>query len=438
MSRKLNISGHIEKVKPPRLSSKTGCFLINIKVNSKWQNVWRKRESDAMSVYDTLCTLQKEQSINIDRKTTYLNEETLRMCEIAVDKLNRYYSTTLVCENRLIIKAVEKYIKTTPTIQAPPLHEAVEKFIYEREKWASPLTVRDYKYTLNRLCLIYGEKRVDEINVEDMREHFSQFESSTRTSTYITVKTFFNFCMGKDNPYITSETGWINYNPINWRKPKSDFQDPDVLSFNTVLKLLMYCNSIAEEMRGNRGNNVYYSRNEKELIAYYIFRLFSCVRKEEFIRIVNFGGTDITQNKYINLDSGKIILTPDVYRKKSNRDSGGRGRVHSPFDNTFREWLDWMVENNIRLTYPRGKYLEVELEKVCKEEGLRKHNILRHTAITFHLLKNKQYQFTSKIAGTSLFMIENHYLNKNITSSEAEKFYELNPTKAIELGIIQK
>ena len=48
MSRKLNISGNIEKVKPPRLSSKTGRFLISIKANSKWQNVWRKEESDAM------------------------------------------------------------------------------------------------------------------------------------------------------------------------------------------------------------------------------------------------------------------------------------------------------------------------------------------------------------------------------------------------------
>jgi hypothetical protein len=54
------------------------------------------------------------------------------------------------------------------------------------------------------------------------------------------------------------------------------------------------------------------------------------------------------------------------------------------------------------------------------------------------LLKNKQSQLTPKIAGTSLFMIETHYLNKNIPTSEAEKFYELNPTKAIELGIIQK
>ena len=438
MSRKLNISGNIEKVKPPRLSSKTGRFVISIKANSKWQNVWRKEESDAMSVYDTLCTLQKEQSINIHRKTTYLNEENLRMCEIAVDKLNMYYSPELVCENRLIIKAIEKYIKTTPTIQTPPLHEAVQKFVYEREKWASPITVRDYKYILNRLCLIYGEKRVDEITVDDMRDYFSEFENTSRTATWIYLKSFFNFCMGKDNPYITSEIGWINYNPINWRKPKSEFQDPDVLSFNTVLKLLMYCNTVSNSMKGNKGNNKYYSRNERELIAYYIFRLFSCTRKEEFIRIVNLGGTDITQNKYLDLERGKIILTPDVYKKKSSSLSGGRGRVHSPLNTSFMEWLNWMVENNIRLTYPRGRYLEIELGKICKEEGLRKHNILRHTAITFHLLKNKQSQLTSKIAGTSLFMIETHYLNKNISTSEAEKFYELNPAKAIELGIIQK
>lgn len=438
MSRKLNISGMIEKVKLPRLSDKTGCYLINIKVNGKWQNVWRTRERDANTVYDTLITLQNEQSINIGRKTTYLDERNLRMCEIAVDRLNRVYSPNLVVENELILKAVENYIKQTPTLTTPPIHQAVEMFLEEREKWLSPVTFRDYKWVLNRLCIFYGDMEVKDITIREMREYFSQFENTKRATTYIYIKSFFNFCMGKENPYIQDEKGWISFNPINWKKPKCEYLEPGVLDFNSIIKILMYSNSICGELSGLRGNNKRYCRNEKELIAYYIFRLFSCVRKEEFVRIVDFGGGDISNNKFIDIERWRILLTPEVYRKKGNITGSRIGRVHEPLHPTFIEWLKWMIKNNIRLTYPKGKYRELEIEKLCKEKDFRRHNILRHTGITYHLLIHKQISLTSKIAGTSLYMIEGHYLNKNIPVVEAEKFYELNPTKAIEMGIIQK
>jgi hypothetical protein len=41
-----------------------------------------------------------------------------------------------------------------------------------------------------------------------------------------------------------------------------------------------------------------------------------------------------------------------------------------------------------------------------------------------------------KNAGTSLRIIESHYLCKNIPTAEGESFYELNVEKAIELNII--
>jgi hypothetical protein len=43
---------------------------------------------------------------------------------------------------------------------------------------------------------------------------------------------------------------------------------------------------------------------------------------------------------------------------------------------------------------------------------------------------------TSYIAGNSVNIISNHYLNMNISKADAEAFYELTPTKAKELGIL--
>ena len=63
-------------------------------------------------------------------------------------------------------------------------------------------------------------------------------------------------------------------------------------------------------------------------------------------------------------------------------------------------------------------------------------NILRHSAITYHLLNFKESILTSKIGGTSLGMIERHYLSKNIPTVDSEKLYSLTPSKAKELAII--
>ena len=98
--------------------------------------------------------------------------------------------------------------------------------------------------------------------------------------------------------------------------------------------------------------------------------------------------------------------------------------------------INQMKQNKIKLKYPNGKYGELELREVCKEMKIKGLNVLRHTAITFHLLNFKESILTSKIGGTSLAMIERHYLSKNIPTIDAESFYKLTPTKAKELNII--
>jgi len=66
----------------------------------------------------------------------------------------------------------------------------------------------------------------------------------------------------------------------------------------------------------------------------------------------------------------------------------------------------------------------------------RSHNILRHTAITFHALRFSDPLRTSYVAGNSVGIVTNHYLNMTIPKGDAEAFYDLTPIKAKELGIL--
>ena len=63
-------------------------------------------------------------------------------------------------------------------------------------------------------------------------------------------------------------------------------------------------------------------------------------------------------------------------------------------------------------------------------------NLLRHTAITYHCIAFKNPLQTAYVAGNSVGIIQNHYLNMNVPESDALKLYELTPEKAKQLGIL--
>ena len=96
---------------PPRFNSKTFYYVINVKVNDKWQYVWRRRETDALNTYNAILELKNEQSAKTDKKHTILSSDLLRDCEIAVDRLNTKYSSSEVEDRRLVLDAVDFFIK---------------------------------------------------------------------------------------------------------------------------------------------------------------------------------------------------------------------------------------------------------------------------------------------------------------------------------------
>ena len=85
------IEGKIDSVRPPKLSSKTLRYFIFVKVNGKWKNIVRTKENKAIDVYEKILEQQREQSVNVDRKITYLTNQQIKDCEIAIDKLIHHY-----------------------------------------------------------------------------------------------------------------------------------------------------------------------------------------------------------------------------------------------------------------------------------------------------------------------------------------------------------
>jgi len=436
MKLKKLLSGQIESVRPPNFSSAQLVYIVNVKVDGKWQYVWRRRESDSNDVYNQFIDRKREQEANAIRQTTHLTNEQLKDCERAIYRIQQHYGCTEYGNSSIITEAVELFTKRVPTLNAPFVSECIEKFLIYKRVHVVDITLRDYIYCLKPFRKLFGDKRITEITSTMMKDYLDEYSVGARRGYTIYLKTFFNYCCGADNTETNEGYAWILKNPINWRLPKQKWNSPDVLEFEDILKVIKLSTDCPKETNGLTRNHQFFYRDTHELIAYYIFRIFSMMRRQEFIRIIEYGGMDITKNKYFDLEKKHIVLTPDIYQKRRSLENFKYGRIIKPIHSTFLKWLEWIAENNIRLRYPRSKLEEFELRLVCKRKGIKGVNILRHTGITYHLLKFNQSTVTANSAGTSLKMIETHYLSKTITMDNAINFYNFTPDKAKELGLI--
>lgn len=431
------IAGRVEKVIPARFNSKNGYWVVGYKVSGAWKYFWRRKESDALETYEHLCALRDEVKANISRRSTDLTESQLSEAELSIDKLKRKYGAETLEEKKLLLEAVEFYIKNTPTLNAPYLNDVVDMFLEYKEKRLAEVTHKDYLRTLGKFRMVYGELRVHEITTKRVREFFDIYSNHKCRLTHQYLNSFFEFCRGKDNPFLDDGRGWIESNPITWKTPQRHWRNPTVLPFTAVVNMLMQVGPLCSSLKERKWNMPYWSRNADEIISYYIFRLFSMIRKHEYLRMIAVGGQVMDTNPYIDWERRRIIMTPDIYKKRGSMTGNAAGRIFEPICDTFWEWLLWMKDMRIRLSVPNARHGEQELKNICKEEKLTGKNILRHTAVTYHLLKFKNIANTSACAGTSLGMIQKHYWGQNTPTSDAENFYQFTPQKAMDMNVIR-
>jgi hypothetical protein len=70
-------------------------------------------------------------------------------------------------------------------------------------------------------------------------------------------------------------------------------------------------------------------------------------------------------------------------------------------------------------------------------KNLTKQNILRHTAITYHVQKFGVITNTANVAGTSYKMIEKHYLALTNKLDDSLNWYDFDVNKAIQMDVLK-
>ena len=384
-------------------------WVLMVKENGKWIAVVSRSEEKIKAHYDLIEAKRIAQSINTSIQATSLSAAKVRTAEYAFSVLEKHS-----VEDQALVRAAELFAKQQPVLGSPLLSDCSSKFLLKQKKRnLSSATYNDYTYLLKELCEDFEAKSIAEITPTmwtafiEKRKH-----PVTQRARFIYLKSFLNFCAGKNNPEAT-EQKWIDRVPLYWEMPKTEVQEIVSYSFDEVVDLLKRAKT-----NGSLG--------------FFVMRLFSMMRTHEYRRFMELGGQTVGTNRFIDLENGRITINNFVYRKRGQ--SENRGRYYNELPSAFKEWLEYFKAEDINLSI-KPKVVTKMLKK-SKNPKDRSHNILRHTAITFHALKFSDPLRTSYIAGNSVGIITNHYLNMNVPKADAESFYDLTPTKAKELGIL--
>ena len=404
-----NFEGRIDAVSQPRFAADRKVWVLMVKENGKWIAVVSRSEEKVKAHYDLIEAKRIAQTINTSVQATSLSASKVRTAEYAFSVLEKHS-----VEDDALVRAAGLFAKQQPVLCSPLLSDCSSKFLLKQKKRnLSSATYNDYTYLLKELCEDFEAKSIAEITPTmwtafiEKRKH-----PVTQRARFIYLKSFLNFCAGKNNPEAT-EQKWIDRVPLYWEMPKTEVQEIVSYSFDEVVDLLKRAKT-----NGSLG--------------FFVMRLFSMMRTHEYRRFIELGGQTVGTNRFIDLENGRITINNFVYRKRGQ--SENRGRYYNELPSAFKEWLEYFKAEDINL-WIKPKTVTKMLKK-SKNPKDRSHNILRHTAITFHALKFSDPLRTSYIAGNSVGIITNHYLNMNVPKSDAESFYDLTPSKAKELGIL--
>ena len=311
--------GIIQKVNKPKFINKQTVWSISLKENGKWNSVWRKDKSKADELYRLLVKRMKSNGLGIDLKPTTLSQKQLEISQLCFNRLetNEFLKMDDDSTATKMLSAVDFFIQHYYEHEVPKVKDAVQMFLEKQEQRnLSEYTLRDYRNVLSLFVDEYAEARISMVKPMDCKKFVQEKVSpNNRKHRQIYLKAFFEFCCGKNNPYCEDEA-WLRKNPVNWELPKIEANEITCLSYDDIVKLLRLS-------------------FQKGLLGFYVFRLFSMMRREEHLRFVEIGGNKVEENNYINLDERRITINNQVYKKRSSYEN--RGRHYNECERQLRE-----------------------------------------------------------------------------------------------------
>ena len=391
-------------------------FRIRFTLNGVPTEAYRAKKTDAEGLQKELST----RAVLVDSQertaVTWLSSEQLKQAELAFQILGNDGLLNLNedLDANLISTAARKYAEAVKR-QGPPItvSTAYEQFIaHQIAANRSKKTLADYeRFIAKGFVSKHGQEKVYRLTSPVCHAyvmgHATQLD---RFKSYGYLNAFLNFCTGKGNPAIDPSNGkpWLQRNPINFRKPVYELKSIESYTLSEV-KLILF------------------KAFETGSLGYIVFRLFTLCRYEELQRLVTHGGgSKWDGNTLVDLGTNQIEFPASVYRKRSNGQERGRTiRI----EKTFRAWIDFCLKRGLGFTYNRLKDENARKaipEKFGRMEG--HNNLLRHTAITFHVKAHGNPADTAYMAGTSTDKIDSNYYNARLLKQDAKEFYRLTPS----------
>ena len=384
-----------------------------MKHDDKWNSVTSRNRETAEQEYEVYHRRSKANECGINLVSTSLTERQLQIAQLAFNRLDTVGHLKIDDDStaNVLVDGIDFFIKNFTDYAAPTVNECVELFLEKQNsRQLSEATMWDYNLLLKELLVDYGAERVSHLNAKRCKQFIEKRKGTTQQrARFIYLKAFMEFCAGKKNIHC-EESPWLKRNPVSWDMPKFEAKEIGVYTFDEIVRLLK-------------------EAKKRNVLGYYIFRLFSMMRTEEMRRFAKLGGDDVRENKFINLRENRITINNQVYKKRGRAEL--RGRHYNNIPKVFAEWIKYLGENEIGIGCSRRQD-----HFTRKAVGNVERNVVRHTAITFHTMMYRDPLVTAYSAGNSVNVIQNHYLNMNIDEDDVRKLYELTPAKAKELGIL--
>ncbi len=284
-------------------------------------------------------------------------------------------------------RAARYYLEHVIAYQtAPIVKQIVGRMVSDAKKnHRRQRTIEDVENRLNLFAEDFGESKLSEITVEDLKEWLDEEDWSPRTRiNYMTkISQLFNYAI---------KHKWAEHNLAEQiDRPTAEDKEAEIFTVEQAGNLLKHA-------------------SKHRLLPYVALGLFAGLRSAELMRL---------DGAAVNIDAKSIVVGQAVAKKRSRRVV----EMHA----ALIEWLK--PYQPLKGPVTEGKTFRENLEALKKDAAIAKwpHNGLRHSFGSYHLAAFGDQVKTAMMMGhRSSDLIHNHY-KALVLKAEAEKFWALRP-----------
>jgi len=306
----------------------------------------------------------------------------IRLDAAKADKILASHNVTILEAAKYYEKHVLAY-KTAPTIK-----EIVEFYISDsKNRNLRSRTIGDLEHRLNSFAADFGESRLSEVTLDELKEWVQDDEWAMRTRiNFLTkISQLYGFAL-KHKWVDTNLTELID-------RPNVDETKVEIFTVEQAERLLSHAHKF-------------------ELLPYITLGLFAGVRSAEMMRL---------QSRDIHFGENIVTIGADIAKKRSQRKIEMLPALLAWLE-PCKEQLESSVSIVNQDKFRNNKELLLEAAEIEEWPS----NGLRHSFASYHFAMFRNSDETSHQMGNSPDMVHKHY-KALVSKADAEKFWALRP-----------